>query len=152
MSVRYQGQGFDVMYASIKYQVGANAPLNGGLAANATNTNTMLGASYQVMPELKLHFGSGKSSASASSIANSANTQYGVTYVMGKFDIMAQTAKVDDKHTTAYDRKMTGYGVNYNLSKTTRAYFRYDSLNYNTALASSGSEIKRTAVGMSRSF
>jgi predicted porin len=152
MSVRYATGPLDVMYASIKYEVGSLAPTNGALTAGATNTNTILGASYQVMPALKVHFGSGKSSASATTIANSTSTQYGVTYVMGKIDVMAQMAKVDDKNTTAYDRKMTGLGVNYNFSKTARAYLRYDSINYNTALASSGSEIKRTAVGISKSF
>ena len=50
------------------------------------------------------------------------------------------------------DRKMTGLGVNYNLSKTTRAYVRYDNLNYNTAASASGSNIKRTAIGVSTSF
>jgi predicted porin len=47
---------------------------------------------------------------------------------------------------------MTGLGVNYNFSKTTRAYMRYDNLNYNTAAQASGSEVKRTAIGFSTSF
>ena len=122
------------------------------MTAGTSSKQNLLGASYQVLPALKLHAGFGKSSASATTIANSSSVQYGVTYVVGKFDILAQVAKVDDKNTTAYDRKMTGLGVNYNFSKTARAYVRYDSLNYDTAAAASGSEIKRTAIGISKSF
>jgi predicted porin len=154
MSLRYAAGPLDVMYASLKYDVGtgAAAPANGALTAGTTNTQTMLAASYAVLPTLKLHAGSGKSKASVTSLANSSSTQYGVSYTMGNIVIMAQTAKVDDKNTTAYDRKMTGLGADYNFSKTTRAYVRYDSLNLNTATASSGSEIKRTAIGISQSF
>jgi hypothetical protein len=48
---------------------------------------------------------------------------------------------------------MTGYGVNYNLSKTARAYVRADSLNYYTnGAAASGTAVKRTAFGISKSF
>jgi len=156
MSIRYQAGPVDVMYASIKYEVGtfATAPAQGSLVVGSNNTHTMLGASYAVLPTLKLHAGSGKSKASDTAIANSSSTQFGVTYTMGAFDIMAQTAKVDDKNTTAYDRKMTGLGVNYNLSKTTRAYVRYDNLKLNdgAATAVNGDSIKRTAIGVSRSF
>jgi predicted porin len=156
MSLRYAAGPLDVMYASLKYDVGmgAAAPLNGSLTAGSTNTQTMLGASYAVMPTLKLHAGAGKSKASANSLANSSSTQYGVTYTMGQFDIMAQMASVDDKNATAFDRKMTGLGVNYNLSKTTRAYVRYDNLKYNDGAAAAvvGDSVKRTAIGFSQSF
>lgn len=106
-----------------------------------------------MLPSLKLHAGTGSSKASADSIANSTFTQYGVTYTMGQFDIMAQQATVNDKNSANFDRKMTGLGVNYNFSKTARAYVRYDSLNSDTQhAASSGSEVKRTAIGISKAF
>jgi len=155
MSLRYTAGPLDVMYASLKYDVGSNsAPLNGSLTAGSTNTHTITAITYTVMPTLKLHAGSGKSKASDTALANSSSTQFGATYTMGAFDIMAQTAKVDNKNTTAYDRKMTGLGVNYNLSKTTRAYVRYDNLKLNdgAATAVSGDSIKRTAFGVSTSF
>lgn len=154
VALRYTNGPVDVMYTTLEYKVGANtAPATGGLTANTSSKQDLLGASYQVLPSLKLHAGMGKSSASATTIANSTSSSYGVTYVMGKFDVLAQVAKVDDKNATAYDRKMTGLGVNYNFSKTTRAYVRYDSLTLNTAApATSGNEIKRTAIGISQSF
>jgi predicted porin len=123
------------------------------ISTGTSSKQNLLGASYQALPTLKLHAGFGSSKASATTIADSTSTQYGVTYnVTPVIDVLAQVAKVDDKNTTAYDRKMTGLGVDYKFSKTVRAYLRYDSLNLNTAAASSGSEIKRTAVGFSQSF
>jgi predicted porin len=48
---------------------------------------------------------------------------------------------------------MTGFGANYNLSKTTRFYVRTDNINYASNLtASSGTAQKRTAIGFSSSF
>lgn len=156
MSVTYANGPLTAVYASLKYKVGSDGGINSGttvIAANSDNTHTLLGASYQVLPSLKLHAGTGSSKASADSIANSTFTQYGVTYTMGQFDIMAQQATVNDKNSANFDRKMTGLGVNYNFSKTARAYVRYDSLNSDTQhAASSGSEVKRTAIGISKAF
>jgi len=153
MSIRYAKGPLDVMYASLKYKVGSTAPANGSLTANSDNTHTMLAASYAVMPTLKLHAGFGSSKASDTALANAKSTQYGVTYNMGAFDIMANMAKVDNKNATAYDRKMTGFGVNYNLSKTSRVYFRMDDIKLNDGgTVTSGDSIKRNVIGVSRAF
>jgi predicted porin len=155
-AARYTNGPLDVMYTTLEYKVGSVAPTAGTdiPAANTSSKQNLLGVAYQVLPTLKLHAGFGSSKASATTIANSSSTQYGVTYNLTPvIDVMAQVAKVDDKNATAYDRKMTGLGVDYKFSKTTRAYIRMDSLNLDTSrAASSGSEIKRTAVGFSQSF
>jgi len=152
-SVRYTNGPVDVMYSTLEYKVGAGtAPLNGGLTASTSNRHTLLGASYQVTPTLKLHAGSGASTASTSTIADGVSTQMGVTYNMGEFTFLAQTAKFNDKSTNNFDRKMTGLGVDYNLSKTSRVYYRMDNLNLSTNAAASGSSISRAAIGVSRSF
>jgi len=115
---------------------------------------SILAASYQVMPQLKLHAGLGKSTSTGlAAPVDTSSYQVGVTYTLTpQIDLMAQMAKMDDKAATNFDRKMVGLGANYNFSKTARAYVRYDSLNYNTNVASSGSEVKRTAIGVSKSF
>jgi predicted porin len=100
---------------------------------------------------MKFHAGAG-GTKSSDALVSTTGTQYGVSYTMGQIDLMANIATANDKATTNYDRKMTGLGVNYNFSKTTRAYFRYDNLDYNTTLASSGSQLKRTAIGVSTNF
>ncbi len=161
-ALRYTKGPIDAMYSTIKYTVGTNGTRqitldSAGAAAAANlaagnNTQNLLGVSYAVMPNLKLHFGSG-STKSSSNTWNTSSTQYGVTYNMGQWDFMAQMAKVNDKSSTDDDRKMTGLGANYNLSKTARAYLRYESVNWgsNQAVAT-GSEQKRTAFGVSKAF
>ncbi len=168
-ALRYTNGPIDAMYTNIKYQVGSNGThqtkLNaasaaqavpGGLASNTlsgnyTNTQSLLGATYTVMPTLKLHAGFG-SFSSSDNTAKGKSTQLGATYTMGNIDLMGIMAKVDDTAASNADRKLTGVGVNYNLSKTARVYFRYDDINYNTNMTASGSAVKRTAVGFSKSF
>jgi len=155
MSVRYTQGPLDVMYASLKIDTNTTDTVITQAATGVTGTgksytHSLLGATY-TLGDLKLHFGTGGTKSGEATVKTS-GTIYGVTYTMGQWDLLAQMAKADDQGTSNYDRKMTGLGVNYNFNKTTRAYLRYDSLNYNTATASSGSEIKRTAVGMSVSF
>jgi hypothetical protein len=153
VSIRYTNGPVDVMYTSLEYDVGSTAPLNGSLTASTKSKHTLLGASYSVMPTLKLHAGSGGSTVTTTSLGNSSTTQYGVTWnATSAINVMYVAATVNDKNTTNYDRKMSGLGVDYNLSKTTRAYFRMDNINLNTVTASSGTSIKRNAFGISTSF
>ena len=169
--LRYTNGPIDAMYTSVKYDTtGMGSGLNtnttgynwGTKAQGVTNTQNLLGATYTVMPGLKLHAGFG-SFTSSNDAWKGKSTQYGATYTVGQWDVMAQVAKVDDQTTgaavtnfvtqTNMDRKMTGIGVNYNLSKTTRAYLRYDDINYySNGTASAGSAQKRTALGMSVNF
>ena len=165
-ALRYTNGPVDAMYTSIKYSVGSNGTsmnafdnttspatlTNKTLAANLTSTQNLLGATYQVLPALKLHAGLG-SFSSSNDASKGKSTQYGATYTVGAWDISGQVAKVDDQSTTNADRKLTGLGVNYNLSKTARAYVRYDNIDYGTTqTAFSGSTQKRTAIGVSKSF
>jgi predicted porin len=72
---------------------------------------------------------------------------------MGAMDFMVLMSATNDTTTTNVDRKMTGMGLNYNLSKTTRAYIRTDNANYySNGTAVAGSSVKRTALGFSQSF
>jgi len=173
-ALRYTNGPVDAMYTSIKYDVGSNAVRQATMATSATSTSyalsstqlaaqtstqNLLGLSYQALPALKLNLGLG--SFDSSDGANKGkSTQFGGTYTTGAWDILAQVAKVNDQSTTNADRKMTGLGVNYNLSKTTRVYFRADSIKYNVNSLSgftytatqAGDTLKRTALGMSVSF
>jgi predicted porin len=123
------------------------------LAANLTSTQNLLGATYATpVAGLKVHVGLG-SFSSSNDASKGKSTQYGATYTVGAWDISGQVAKVDDQSTTNADRKLTGMGVNYNFSKTARAYVRYDNIDYGTTqTAFSGSTQKRTAIGVSKSF
>ena len=168
-ALRYTNGPIDAMYTSIKYEVGSNGTTqtrlvpvgstsatatlasNNSLTGGYTNTQNLLGATYTVMPTLKLHGGYGTFSSSDNT-AKGKSTQLGVTYTMGNIDLMGMIARVDDTATTNADRKLTGLGVNYNLSKTSRIYLRMDDINYNKNASAVGSTLKRTAVGISKSF
>lgn len=156
MSLRYTNGPLDVMYASLKIDTTTNDTNNtqvapGTTALGKSYTHSLLGATY-TMGAFKIHAGTGGTKSDEATVKTKGN-MYGVTYTMGQWDFMAQQAKANDQATSNNDRKMTGLGVNYNFSKTVRGYLRYDSLNYNSsAAASAGSEVKRTALGMSVTF
>ena len=160
-AVRYTNGPLDAMLTSVKYTVGSNGTSqtvisSGVLAQNnltaVDNTQNLLGASYAVLPNFKLHGGYGTFSSSTNAYKGN-SAQIGATYNMGAWDIMGQYAKVDDKSTTDRDRKMVGLGVNYNLSKTARVYARYDNIDWASNKAeAAGSKQNRFALGMSKSF
>jgi len=169
-ALRYTAGPIDAMYTSIKYEVGsngtkqyfydttnnaANALNSKTLAGNLKSTQNLLGATYQVMPALKLHAGFGTFSSSNDTYKGK-STSIGATYTMGAWELLGQIASVDDTSSATngdIDRKMTGLGVNYNFSKTARAYIRYDDINFATnAATAAGTQQTRTAVGVSKSF
>jgi len=165
-ALRYTNGPIDAMYSTIKYTVGSNGMTQSVLSvastgittivadtnAAQTSTQNLLGVSYAVMPTLKVNFGSGTYSSSTGTYQGSSKN-YGATYNMGMMDFMVLMSATNDTTSVNIDKKMTGYGFNYNLSKQTRAYVRMDNLNYGSNVAaSSGSSVKRTAFGVSKSF
>jgi len=163
-ALRYTNGPVDAMFTSIKYSVGENN-INVGGNVTATNTNqssktstqNLLGATYAVLPALKLHAGLGQFKSSDDSFKGKSK-QIGATYTLGQWEVLGQVAKVTDQvATNAYDRSLKGMGVNYNFSKTARAYFRADRINYATstnavATGFAGDAQTRYALGVSKSF
>ena len=151
-ALRYTNGPIDAMYSSIKYETPSTATTN-ATALSTTNTQNLIGVSYSILPALKLHAGSGNFSSTADTYKGT-SMQYGATYNMGTVILMAQVANVNDTSTTNMDRRLSGVGIDYNLSKTARAYLRYDSINWNTSGTTiyAGSSQKRTAIGLSKSF
>jgi len=166
-ALRYTQGPVDAMYTSIKYSVGENGITTNrissntlgtvALGANLSSTQNLLGATYAVLPALKLHAGFGQFKSSDDSFKGK-SSQIGATYTMGAWEVLGQVAKVTDQvATNAYDRSLKGMGVNYNFSKTARVYFRGDRINYatntNAATASfAGDAQTRYALGVSKSF
>jgi len=135
-ALRYTNGPVDAMYTTIKYTVGSNGisqttcvmttgvcVLTADTNAAQTSTQNLLGVAYTVMPNLKVNFGSGTYSSSTATYQGSSKN-YGATYTMGQIDLMLLTSATNDTSTANFDKKMTGYGLNYNLSKQTRAYVR----------------------------
>jgi len=168
-ALRYTAGPVDAMFTTVKYEVGSNGTTQtkltastgtaaaatlatNTLAANLKSTQNLLGATYTVMPTLKVHGGVGTFTSSDDANKGSSRS-LGATYTMGAWDFLGHVASVDDTSTTDGDRKMTGLGLNYNFSKTARAYVRYDNIKYaHNQNAFAGNELSRTAVGVSKSF
>jgi predicted porin len=163
-SLRYTNGPLDLAYSNVAFKVDttattvATAPTTNPYSNVTTNlagqtlTDTILGGSY-TLGTVKLFAGAGTSKSQNGTTVNSSSTNLGVQYTMANIDLMAQVAKVDDKTTGNYDRSLTGVGANYNFSKQTYAYFRYDSINYDKAhTATKGSEQTRTALGLAHRF
>ena len=174
--------GLDAVYDTIKYTVGSNnvGTVNAGVAsapglpaagynsvvgsivelvANETIVHNYTAVSYAVMPTLKLNVGYGTTTSGDNAYASRA-TQFGATYTMGQWELMAMDAQVTDSgpntttaaNATSANRSLESVGANYNFSKTTRAYARYEVANYNTSTSFTGSQQTRYALGMSIKF
>jgi predicted porin len=106
-------------------------------------------------PSIKFHAGIGNFDSSDGTYQGTSK-QFGATYTMGMLDFMAQQASVDDTSANNVDRKLTGLGANYNLSKNTRIYYRNENVKFANSIAAfttdSGSQQKRAAIGLSMKF
>jgi predicted porin len=122
-------------------------------AYNSTVKNTMLGGNY-TMGAFTGYLGWGRSvadtSAAAGDEANSRSWNIGVRYVMGNWSFMANHLNDNDKLAADADRKLTGLGVDYSMSKRTALFARYQTLDTNTNTA--GGRTNTTALGMRHSF
>jgi predicted porin len=72
-------------------------------------------------------------------------------YTMGNLAFLFNTVKDNDKLAANADRKQTGLGVDYALSKRTTAYARYVTLDTDTNTSNAG-KMTTTALGLKHSF
>ena len=169
-NLRYTSGPIDATYDSIKYTVGSNGTAqqqfyaytaNGSalssttatLSSNVTSTHNYAGINYAINDSIKLHGGYGNFTTTDTAASNGRSTQVGATYTTGQWQFLAQDVQVQDTASTATNRQMFGAGVNYWLSKNTRAYVRYDNINYaSNTTAFSGSTQTRQVIGVSSSF
>jgi predicted porin len=133
------------------------------LAANYTIGATKLYAAYWTEKQAVV--------ASTAVPIDAAAYMFGAKHTMGKIDLMVSYAKRDDKSTTdvgsgatkAYadvDKTILGLGADYNLSKRTALWARYESKDPNTnrsgvsptVATSSNDATKTTAVGIRHAF
>jgi len=104
------------------------------------------------MPTLKVSLGQGTSKSSDGTTVNATTLNWSATYTMGQTDLMYNAAKKDDKTAINQDQKMTGLGANYNFSKMTYGYYRYDKINYSMNNTLPGSDQTRNAIGFAVKF
>ena len=142
--------------ASATYTTSATM-VDSNLIANSSVTHTFMAANYAISPDLTVYGGITSTKTSGittlANIEDMSSTNLAVKYVMGQFDLMGNYVTVKDKagHTTALDAKLLGLGLNYNLSKRTMTYVRYE--NIDTSLNDSTAGVKKTtAFGIRHQF
>jgi predicted porin len=158
-SLKYSNGPLNAVYAAISYDVGNTAATQVDpeltvttKLANQTQNNTYIAANYLVMPTLKVSLGQGTSKSSDGTTVNATTTNWSATYTMGQTDLMYNFAKKNDMTAIDQDQKITALGANYNFSKMTYGYYRYDKIDYSMNKTFAGSQQTRNAIGFAVKF
>jgi predicted porin len=113
-------------------------------------TNNMLGANYTWGPITGYYgYTSSKNTTSPATI-DSKSHNIAAKYMMGSWSFMANILKDNDSSAADADRKLTGLGVDYALSKRTAAYLRYEKWDNNTNVTDNDGVAYQ--IGMRHSF
>ncbi|MCX7154817.1 MAG: porin [Rhodocyclales bacterium] len=111
-------------------------------------TNNMFGANYTWGP-VTGYYGYTSTKKSNDTI-NSVSQNIAIKYNIGAWSLAANFLRDNDKTVTDADRKLTGLGVDYTLSKRTAAYLRYEKWDNNTNAANNDGTAYQ--IGMRHSF
>jgi len=157
VALRYTNGPLDLMAVKLQYVTPSTDTAYTAGGADLRSTQTAFVGNLAVLPTLKVYAGAGGSrmiQATELASSDSKFRQYGVSFdVTPVASVWAQTAKVDDKTIADIDRKVTGVGANYMLSKRTRVYYRADRIIYNVENPDgAGNKQTRSAIGLSHSF
>ena len=159
LSVAYNQGPLNVMFAQQTIKIGANGVnaivgVGPTATANTTHKLTTTAANYN-MGAVTVYGGLWTEKQDTATPVNISGRILGVKYTMGAYDLMASMASTDDKSADNKDRKISGYGVNYNMSKRTIVYARYETRDANKNLdvdISTKGVTTTTAVGLKHSF
>jgi predicted porin len=127
------------------------------LTANAEIKMTMYGGNYAFANGLTVYYGATttKSTGLATNL-DVASSNFALKYQLTPvISVMGNSVKVDERAASLVgkDQKMLGLGLNYDLSKRTTAYVRYED--YNTEKSSTtngGKGVKTQAFGLMHQF
>ena len=159
----YNNGPINVHYVNEQYSAGAIAPQGGissttagmQLLANEKVTHNMLTGNYTWGPAtVYAGWTSSKSSGSAAATtpADAKSWNLGLKYqVMGNLSLAANILKVDDKLVGNQDRNLDAVGFDYDLSKRSTIYGRYEKGDLDRADGNNGN-FSRYQVGLRHSF
>jgi predicted porin len=144
----YVAQGFTSATAALA---------TSALTANSEIKLVMYGGNYAFANGLTVYYGgtTTKSTGLATNLDVASSNfalKYQLTPVM---TVMANSVKVDERAASLIgkDQKMLGLGLNYDLSKRTTAYVRYEDYNTDrSSIASGGKGVKTQAFGLMHQF
>ena len=144
-SVSYTNGPLAARFTNLKED---NSPNNAGSSAKNTTLNT-LGANY-AFGDAKVFLWNQTNKAEDGS-RNITATTVSATYTLGATVLMAQTGSAKNKLATGTGAggtsKLTSIGADYNLSKTTALYGRYESLKDAGNVAAAAATLDGTATG-----
>ncbi len=159
VSLAYNKGPLNAMVAQQKVKIGANgvntlvSPIANANATTGDYTLTTTAANYQVTPQLRA-FGAYWTEKQGTT-HDYQSYMLGARYSMGAIDLAISMAKNDSKLSNNRDRKILGLGADYNLSKRTAVYARYENRDANTNDGTDNSThgvTKTTHVGIRHNF
>ena len=158
-------------YTAATTAVATTNKVSPGVIAAGTNVKYgMYAGNYQVTPDLTVYAGFTTTKTSNQDTASTTNTvedskssNIAFKYVVGQYDLMlnrlnrTSNLAADAVLAPNGNAKLTGFGVNYNLSKMTYAYVRYEKAS-NVAVTGAGASANVygdqsiTAIGLRMKF
>jgi predicted porin len=161
VNAQYNNGPVNVYYVNEQYSAGSVAPQGGissttagmQLLANEKVTHNMLTGNYTFGPAtVYAGWTSSKSSGTATTMADARSWNLGLKYqVMGSLSLAANILKVDDKLAGNQDRNLNAIGFDYDLSKRSAVYGRYETGDNDRADSANGN-FSRYQVGLRHSF
>ncbi len=107
----------------------------GSLLGNGVKvTHNMFGANYTMGP-VTGYVGMTTTKDNTAAVLNAASKNVAVKYTMGNLSFMGNLLWDNDKTAGDDDRKLTGLGMDYSMSKRTTAYVRYEKWDNDTHAA-----------------
>lgn len=171
LGLAYKNGPLNMAFSQQQHKFGAqavNALVIPGVSSNAANGDyklTTLAANYTMGPATvyAAYWTEKQATVAANTVAVDVKAyMLGAKYVIGAIDLLASYGNRDDKSTVNVgtgvanvDRKIMGLGANYNLSKRTALWARYEDRDANTnssADTSAAGKTKTTAVGVRHTF
>jgi predicted porin len=121
------------------------------LGAGGSGKHNILGANYTFGPATVYAGWSNSSTDMAGAkVVDNSSWNIALKYAVGNMTFLANYLRDNDKLVGNADRKLTGLGFDYAMSKRTAAYVRYETFDNNTN--ATGGKNTTTAVGMRHSF
>jgi predicted porin len=144
----YDNGPISVKFVNAKFTSGS---ATSALGASATGKHNILGANYTMGPVTAMvGLTTSKLDQAGVQTVNATSKNIGLKYTMGNLAFLGNILRDNDKTAPNTDRKLTGLGVDYSMSKRTTAYVRYEAFDTDTTRV--GGKTTNTAVGLRHSF
>jgi predicted porin len=148
IGVSYANGPINVNYVNAQFRSGSATSV---LGSGGDGKHNILGGNYTFGPAtVYAGWTNSTTNIGGTKVVDNASWNLAVKYTMGAWAFLANYLQDNDKLAGNADRKLTGLGVDYALSKRTAAYGRYETYDNNTN--ATGGKNTNTSVGLRHSF